>query len=455
MFSRNIYQYLKSWKNRQHRKPLLIRGARQVGKTVAMLEFAKSHFRDTIYLNLEKADDRNIFREVLRLPELVQLIQLHSGKKLHPHDTILVIDEIQNSAVAMTQLRYFYEEIPELHVLAAGSLLDAKLTQEGFSFPVGRVEYCYMHPVTFDEYLHAIQDEETIRFLDNLDIRATLPEATHELLLKKYYDYVIVGGMPEAVAQHSVGQSFIDLDTIYESLLISYRDDVFKYASRARAVYLHYLLEHSPEYVGTRIKYEKFGGSRFRSREMREAFDTLEKAMILHRIPASPSVGVPLTVSLRKSPKLAFLDMGLVNYQLAFRENILNISDLNSAYRGQIAEQIVAQALRSLFIAREPQLAFWYRERKGSTAEVDYLLVHHHHLLPIEVKSGKIGRLKSLHRFMAESGQPLAIRVYSGKPLVQMVTVDEQTTYMLLSLPFYLLHRILDISAEWFSREQL
>ena len=413
-----------------------------------MLEFAKQHFHDTVYVNLEKVNDRAIFRDVLRLPDLVQLLQLHSGKKLVPGATILVIDEIQHSAIAMTQLRYFYEEMPDLHVLAAGSLLEVKLAQEGFSFPVGRVEYCYLHPVSFDEYLHAIEDEETYQFISALDIRASLPDATHEFLLKKYYDYVIVGGMPEAVAQYSAGQSFIDLDTVYESLLTSYRDDVFKYASQAKAVYLQHVLEHSPEYVGTRIKYEKFGGSGFRSREIREAFDTLEKAMILHRIPASLSLELPVTLNRRRAPKLAFLDTGLVNYHLGIRENILTLSDLNMAYRGQIAEQITAQTLRSLWRTREPRLAFWSRERKGSTAEVDYLLTHNRQVLPVEVKSGKVGRLKSLHKFMAESGQPLAIRVYSGKPELQAIALDQHAAYTLLSLPFYLLHRLFDISDE-------
>ena len=173
----------------------LIETVRTIAKPKAIYEvsYVDNKTEDSLYIggvkftshvlsvNLEKVDDCNLFRQVLRLPDLVQLLQLHSGKKLAPGETILVIDEIQNSEIAMTQLRYFYEEMPTLHVLAAGSLLDVKLAREGFSFPVGRVEYCYMHPVSFDEYLDAIQDEETFQFLSAIEIQAPLPDATHEL----------------------------------------------------------------------------------------------------------------------------------------------------------------------------------------------------------------------------------------------------------------------------------
>jgi len=442
MFHRNIYQYLNEWKNRKGRKPLLLRGARQVGKTSAVVEFGKKHFRNSICLNLEKADDSRLFSEVLKIPDLVQLIELHSGYKVVEGETLLFIDEIQNSTVAMTQLRYFFEEIPQLHVIAAGSLLEVKMIREGFSIPVGRVEYLYLHPVTFDEFLYALGDEQTFDFLRKIHITSPIPKATHGLLLKKFFEYVIVGGMPEAVAKYANGASFIDLNPVYESLLKGFRDDVFKYSSRAQVAYIQFIIAQSPLYAGTRIKYEKFGGSSYKSREMRTAFDTLEKAMLLRRVYASSSVKKPVTANFKKSPKLIFLDMGLVNYSLGVREDILNTNELGGTFRGQIAEQVVAQALSAFFVTREPELMYWYRESSGSTAEVDYLRIHKEHLVPIEVKSGKIGTLRSLHQFMHASGHKLALRVYSGNMDVRNVELENKKTYTLLSLPFYLLFRL-------------
>jgi len=450
MFSRTIDTLLSKWMKRKTRKPLIIRGARQVGKTIAILEFTKKNFKDTIYLNLEKIEYKSIFQEVISLTDLVELIQLHTQKKVVPGETILFIDEIQNSSVAMTQLRYFYEEMPGLHVIAAGSLLEVKIRNEEFSIPVGRVEYMYMHPVTFDEFLNAIHEEQTIDFLHRISLTSHIPEATHKLLLKKFYDYVIVGGMPEVVSVYSNGASFIDLDVIYESLLKSFRDDVFKYSSEAKAAYIQFIIEQSPAHVGTRITYEKFAGSSYKSREMRAAFDIVQKAMIINRVYESATTKIPIIINYKKSPKLAFLDTGLVNYRLGFRENILHAPDLAAAFLGQIAEQIVAQSLYSFTATREPVVVYWYRASKGTTAQVDYLYCFRNKLIPLEVKSGKIGTLKSLHRFMMESGQKLAVRIYSGSLNIQMITLPNDTTYTLLSLPFYLLFRLDELIAEFF-----
>ncbi|MCP5046829.1 MAG: hypothetical protein GY940_06635, partial [bacterium] len=186
-------------------------------------------------------------------------------------------------------MRYFFEELPGLHVMAAGSLLEIKIKEEGFSFPVARVEYCYMHPVTFYEFLEAVGDKETVDYIRNLDCSTPIPDEIHGLLMKKCYEYIIVGGMPEAVAEYVRGRSFIDLDPIYESILTGFRDDVYKYASQSKVPYLQHVIEHSPKFAGKIIKYEKFGESGFKSREMKDSFDVIEKAMIVKRVYASYS----------------------------------------------------------------------------------------------------------------------------------------------------------------------
>lgn len=444
MFYRNIIDYLKKWKQKKHRKPLIVRGARQVGKTVAVKMFSKENFSNMIYLNLDKDDHLEIFQRVLLMTDLLQLIELKAGKKIIPGETLLFIDEIQNSSIAMTQLRYFYEEMPKLHVIAAGSLLEVKIKIDGFSFPVGRVEYCYMYPVTFDEFLSALGEYDLLEYINNIDLNSILPKEIHDLIFKKFIEYSIIGGMPEAVAQYTDSRSFIDIDSIYESIIIGYKDDVNKYSSEAKSVYIQHVIEHCAKYIGNPIKYEKFGESNFNSREMKNAFDVLEKAMVLTRIYPSASNKIPMIKNLRKSPKLFFLDMGLVNYQNGLRETLFNNRDLNSIYQGQIAEQIVGQMLLSLSVSQSHEVAYWYRDKKGATSEVDFLITYLNRLIPIEVKSGQTGRLKSLHQFIKESNSKFAFRVYSGEKNIQVIELDNGIKYKLVSLPFYLVFRLYD-----------
>jgi predicted AAA+ superfamily ATPase len=442
MLERNILRFFHQWMQKERRKPLVIRGARQVGKTFAVNLFAGRHFKNVISLNLEKEENLAMFRRVLAIPELIQLIELRTGTKIIPGVTLLFLDEIQNSPTAMTQLRYFFEEMPQLHVMAAGSLLEVKMKKEGFSFPVGRVEYCYMFPLRFDEFLGAKGDQEALDYLNGLAVHSGVPEEIHRVLMKKYREYMVVGGMPEVVAEYMEQSSFIALDTIYESILTGYKDDVYKYASEAKARYLQHVIEHSPGYAGKMIKYDNFAESAFRSREMKEAFDTVEKAMILKRIHPSPSTRIPLTGNLRKSPKLIFLDSGLVHYDLGVRDVILTANDISDVYSGQMAEQMVGQTLSALTCGRQFDFAYWYRDKRGATAEVDFLIQIKNKVIPLEVKSGKAGTLKSLHQFMSAAPHDIALRIYSGNLNIRQVDSPHGSTYKLISLPFYLLHRL-------------
>ncbi len=447
MFNRSILSFLTAWQHKKKRKPLVIRGARQVGKSVAVDLFGKKNFSETITLNLEKEEHLAIFQRMLPVADLIQLLQLKTGKKIIPGSTLLFIDEIQNSPVAMNQMRFLYEESPGLHVISAGSLLEIKIKKEGFSFPVGRVEYCYMHPVTFYEFLAAVGDDGTLEYIQGLDFRGPLVEEIHEILLKKFYDYIIVGGMPEAVAQYADSASFVELNPIYESLLNGFKDDVYKYASQAKISYLQHVIEHAPKYAGKTIKYEKFGESGFKSREMKEAFDVLEKAMIIDRVYASSSIKVPIEENLRKSPKLIFLDTGLVNYSLGIREELFMERYLSPSFQGQIAEQVVGQALQTLTQGEVFPFSYWARDKKGSSAEIDFLIRHRADLIPIEVKSGKKGHLKSLLQFMEESASPIAIRVHAGNLHSQQIERSNGSSFKLISIPFYLIYRLEEIIA--------
>ena len=442
MFQRNINKLLKEWKSRKNRKPLIIRGARQVGKTSAVNLFAKDSFKTYIYINLELADNLALFSRMNPVREVIQGIQLKFNKKIIPRSTLIFFDEVQNSSVAMNQLRYFYEEMPDLHIVAAGSLLEVKMKSEGFSFPVGRVEYCYMFPVTFEEFLSALEETETLHYINSIKPGKKIPTEIHNTLMKQYHEYLLVGGMPEAVARYAETKSLIDVDPVYESILTGFKDDVLKYASIAKTKYIQYLIEHASKYIGLSIKYENFGGSGFRSREMSEAFDVLEKAMVISRVYASASRQLPLINNLKKSPKLLYLDTGLVNYQVGLRTKIMNIQDINAVYHGQLSEQIVGQALLSLATRKSINLSYWYREQKGSISEIDYLISSNNKLIPIEVKSGKSGTLKSLHNFIEESRNNFAVRIYSGVMGIEKIRTPNKKQFTLFSIPFYLLHRI-------------
>lgn len=448
MFTRNILKYLQSWKVSTNRKPLVIRGARQVGKTSAVDMFASQSFDTYIYINLEIEENRSLFARVMPIHELVQVIQLKFNKKIVPGSTLVFIDEIQNSTVAMNQLRYFHEKLPDLHVVAAGSLLEVKMKSEGFSFPVGRVEYCYMHPASFDEFLSAMNETESLGYITGITPDSKIPQEMHDTLMRKYQEYLLVGGMPEAVARYSETRSLIDIDPVYESLLVGFRDDVLKYSGSAKAKYIQHVIEHAPHYAGLTVKYEKFGGSGYRSRDMSEAFDVLEKAMVINRVYASASMQSPIVNNLRKSPKLLFLDAGLVHYRLGLRTELMNISDLNAVYHGRLSEQVVGQALTALSIRKIAEISYWYREQKGSIAEIDYLMSLNNKLVPIEVKSGKTGTLKSLHNFIEQSANVFAVRIYSGALRIESATTPGAKKFTLFSVPFYLLHRIEELAGE-------
>ena len=352
LLNRNIFNELLKWTKLDKRKPLVVRGARQVGKTFAIKSFAHQNFSNSIYLNLEKAADRQLFSEVRDCSSLIRDIEVISKQKIQAGQTLLFIDEIQNSKNAMNQLRYFYEEMPELHVIAAGSLLEIMLEQKKLTIPVGRVEYKYMYPLRFDEFLLAIDENSYYHYLNEID-NFEASSSIHNSLLRKFQEYLLVGGMPEAVAKHSFDTSLSDLDPIYESLMTGFRDDIHKYTSTSKALYLAHVLENVPKFVGLNIKYEKFADSSYKGNDISMAFLALEKAMLVNRVRASTSLKLPLNLNSRISPKVLFLDVGLVNYITGNRQEFLENKAIEDVYRGQIAEQVVGQTLISRLSSRQ------------------------------------------------------------------------------------------------------
>jgi uncharacterized protein len=442
MFKRKIEPLLEEWRVKATRKPLIIRGARQVGKTSLVEKFGNNSFENYVYLNLEKESDKSIFKRMTDIQDVVSSIEVIKNVQISPGKTLLFIDEIQASSVAMAQLRYFYEEIPGLHVVAAGSLLEVKMTKEGFSFPVGRVEYAYLHPATFDEFLGAIGQSQALVFISQYRVGAPISDSMHTLFMKLYIQYTLVGGMPEIVWNYAKSGSITGLDSLYEALITSYSDDVFKYSTTAKAKYVQHVIDTVQNYCGTEIKYETVGGGVFKGRVMKEAFDILEKAMMLFRIRGAYSTQLPLTFNEKKMPKLIALDTGLMNYKLGIRTELLKSQDLNNIYRGRIAEQAVGRELLSMYSEKQAKVGYWYRDKKGATASLDYVVAFNNSMIPIEVKSGATGTLKSLFQFVDESDVDCCIRIYSGEARVDELETKKGKSFRLLSLPFYFVHRL-------------
>lgn len=430
-FNRGIIKYLELWRNKKERKPLIVRGARQVGKTSAILLFAKKYFPNLIYINLEKAEHGRLFNQELSLDEFKKIINVHFGKSLSPGNTLLFIDEIQESPYLIKLLRFFYEDMPSLHVISAGSLFEVKIREKGISLPVGRVEFVYLYPLDFFEFLEAIREIKTIKFLNNFDFKDKIPFSLHDKFLKLFYEYVLIGGMPEAVKIYAQTKNIQEVNLVYSNLLTSLKEDIYKYSSLSSGKYLSFILDQAPLFAGQSITYAKFAGSDYKSREIHKSFDTLSLALIINQIKATKSSSLPLIPKQKKSPKLIFLDVGLVNYQMGIQKEFINLKDLNSFYQGRIAEQVVGQQLLSSFTQDPANIYYWYK-KSPSEAEIDFCLTFQSQTIGIEVKSGAAGRLKSAYQFIKTVENSHVLRVYSG---------EFKKTKNITSLPFYLLPR--------------
>jgi len=433
MFERNILTELRKWKESKNRKPLILRGARQVGKTTVIKSFG-NEFEQFIYLNLDLDEDASVFEDKLPFGELINRIFFISNKKKEYKKTLLFIDEIQNSPSAVGKLRYFYEETPDLFVIAAGSLLES-LIDVHISFPVGRCEYMVLRPMNFTEYLKAVGEIQSAEMVENADV----PDYAHPKLIDMFRKYTYIGGMPEAISVYIKDQDFLLVNKVFESLLVSYTDDVEKYSSgKAMESVIRHCIRSSFETAGSRIKFEGFGNGKYKSREIGEALRTLEKAMLLYLVYPATSLEMPVITNKRMSPRLHILDTGLINYFAGVQANFFRQENLMDLYKGKIIEHIVGQEFLSSDFSPLHSIKFWVREKKQSSAEIDYIIIREGKIIPVEVKSGSTGRMKSLHYFMENSEYDLAVRIYADKFRTEEITAISGKKFRLINLPLYL-----------------
>jgi len=339
-------------------------------------------------------------------------------------------------------LRYFYEERPDLYVVAAGSLLEFAM-RDVPSFPVGRVEQMVLHPFDFEEFLMAIGHTAAVEALKHIPVE---PHA-HDTLLDLFHVYAAVGGMPEIVKQYVGEQSMVNLSHTYESLWQGYKDDVIKYARNPteRKVMQHVIYTAPQE--KDRVVFEGFGHSNYRSREVGEALRSLDQARVLQLIYPSSNTRPPLETDFKKRPRLQFLDTGLLNHAMQLHAEIISLDDLNALYKGRIVQHLVTQELMAQHDAPSWKPHFWVRENANSQAEVDLLYWYKQFIIPIEVKSGESGTLRSLHQFMEACEHPYAMRLLANRFSVDRVQTAKGTPFLLMNLPYYLGAKIPDYAA--------
>lgn len=434
MFKRKLLLELEKWRQNIPRKPLVIRGARQVGKTTLVNQFA-AQYEQYIYLNLELSEDKEPFENFTSIENLLNTLFFLKNKTLAKKSTTLIfIDEIQEVPKALNILRYFYELAPEISVIAAGSMLET-LFDKNISFPIGRVEYKVIRPVSFPEFLSAIGENAALEQLTQVPVAAF----AQSKLLSLFHTYALIGGMPEIVQHYATHKDLVALGPVYDSLISGYMEDVEKYAkSNAQILHIRHCIQNSFAQAGKRIKFEGFGNSAYKSREMGESLRTLEKALLLQLVYPCTSASLPMVPDIKKSPRLQILDTGLLNYFVGIQKEIIGTDDLNSIYQGTLIEHLIGQELLAFQYNALSALHFWVREKKESTAEVDYLFQYDGLIIPIEVKSGKEGTLKSLHSYMDIAPHIFAIRFYAGALNISDAITQNGKQYKILNLPYYL-----------------
>lgn len=441
MFKRKILSKLEAWKHDDRHKPLILRGARQVGKTTVVNEFGLQ-FDNYLYFNLERKEMVRLFEMDIPLNDLVNMLFASSGKQKQEGDTLIFIDEIQNSPKTIALLRYFYEQRPDLYVIAAGSLLE-NIVDVKVSFPVGRVQYLALRPCSFYEFLGAVDKSDLLAILSQ---KAAYTVAFHDQLMHLFNLYAIVGGMPEAVQRYAETQDIIAIEDVYETLVQAYKDDSEKYAKGNKLTdVVRFILSYGWAISGETITLGNFANSGYKSREVGEAFRLLEKAMLLELVYPVSSTQLPVIPETKRAPKLIWFDTGLVNYQAGIRKEIIGSTEMVDSWRGHIAEQITAQELLSMEDRVGQHRSFWARPNNG--AEIDFLFQHNSKLYPIEVKSGTNAHLRSLQVFIDNSNIDIAIRIWSKPYSVDLVKTPNGKVFRLINLPFYLigrLHQVLD-----------
>jgi len=434
-------QAMDDWVHRAHRKPLVVRGARQVGKTSLVRALARRQSLRLVEFNFELRPGLEGLFSPPDVHEILNLLEIETGQPVVPGECLLFLDEVQAAPALLAKLRYFYEQLPELHVVAAGSLLEFGLRDHGYSMPVGRIEYLHLPPLMFEEFVAAVAPSgaKIVERLNALEPGETLPPPIHEKLDRLYLEFLLTGGLPEVVAQHAGGAGWSEVVRLQDSLISTYQDDFAKYRGRVDYLRLRKVFHAIPRLLGEKLKYTHIDPDE-QSRELKRCLELLELAQVVYRVRHSSGHGVPLNADVKERDfKPLFLDVGLASRMLGLTAGrLMGGADALQPSTGGLAEQFVGQhLLHRREFHRTPELHYWRRQARSANAEVDYLIAVDDRVVPVEVKSGKSGTLRSLHRFIEERGCRTALRFNRSAPSIYAIESAVHRC-QLLSLPLYL-----------------
>ncbi len=445
---RILEQELQAWSQESKPKPLLLRGARQVGKSYLAENLAKS-FEQSFVINFERKEHQKFIKlfQEFNPKEILDYIQLNYNINLKAHKSLLFIDEIQICPEAITALRYFYEDLPGLHVIAAGSLLELVLSSSKISVPVGRIDYLYVYPLNFLEFLEATKKKNFITYIQSLSLNGTSQFDIHDELLNELKKYILLGGMPAVInkfidTKQDYAQAFIEQNSILET----YRDDFKKYGSKAEQKYLKLVFDNIPIQLGNKFIFSRVDMD-LKSRDLKNALTLLSEANIVRFIYHSSPEAYPLSAGMNsKFFKINFLDCGLANRIFNIAAPELAELKFFGTYSGKITEQFVGQELIACNSPRlRSDLFYWARESTTQAAEIDYLVNLANKNVPIEVKASHNGRLKSLHAIMSDYKIKVGVKISASK-----LSWDGQ----ILSIPLYAVSEVERLVQEIYGRNQ-
>ena len=409
---RLIMDELIKWKNKTNKKPLLIRGTRQVGKSFIVREFGKE-YDNYFEINFER--DRNLcelFNNSLSPNNILKKLSIYFNKKITSENTLIFFDEIQECERALLSLRYFYEEMPEINIIGAGSLLE--FTIEKIGLPVGRIQNLYLYPMSFSEFLIAKKKE----LLINEIIKGNIDEFTHNLIIDELNEYLIVGGMPEAIKTWIETEDVKEVKLVHNSIIDTYKQDFNKYSKRNQIEYIEKVFTKIPTMIGKKFIYSHIDDS-IKIHKVKNAYELLKKAMVISSVYHTSANGLPLEAEIKYNIfKTIFLDIGLVQTILGENIGLLTINKENNVInKGSIIESFIGQEILAYSNPyNQKKLFYWIREKRGSNAELDYVELIENQIIPIEIKSGKKRYGRSINIFLVEKNSPYGILFYNGLP---------------------------------------
>lgn len=421
---------LYKWKNSKRRKPLIIEGARQVGKTWLMKEFGKQAYADTVYINFDSNSRMaDLFSADLETDRLIMGLELYAGRKINPDNTLLIFDEVQEVPRALASLKYFYENAPQYHIVCAGSLLGIALHQ-GTSFPVGKVDFLKLYPLSFSEFLMATGNERFAELLKNQDYEMiTSFKQTYIDALKHYY---FVGGMPEAVQSFAESKDFNEVRAIQKRILAAYEQDFSKHAPNEIVPKIRMLWNSIPSQLARENKKFIYGLVREggRAREYETAIMWLSDCGLVHKVSRVNAAGIPLKAyEDLKAFKLFIVDVGLLGCMTGLRQRtLLDGDNLFVEFKGALTEQYVCQQLKTI----EDLGVYYYTNDRGS-CEIDFVVDTGEQIVPIEVKAETNLRAKSLKTYRERFEPELSVRTSMA---------DYKKENWLLNLPLYAIENI-------------